>query len=347
MSEQFSRRKFAALSGAALGHSFLWPSAPQQQSIETPFKYNKLVLRPSGINGQYDSVSVDCPFVFHHQGLWYMTFVAFDGIGYQTGLARSRNLVGWEKIGCILRRDPTSPIRKYNVAMNWILRENEMNSPGELAKVNGRFIGAYHAYPSAGYENGAAVIGIAQSTDLLHWEVGDPILLPKDGEEWERGGLYKPCLVKHEGKYHLFYNAKNNTTAPWNEQTGVVESVDLKTWTRYAGNPIIQNGGKGSLDEHFASDPCVLKNGAEWVFFYFGLDMQGTARELAATGPDLAHPTKYHKPLIDIGPSGSIDSRYAHKPSVVSSRGNLYHFYCAVGGNPEIRGISVARSRPW
>ena len=101
------------------------------------------------------------------------------------------------------------------------------------------------------------------------------------------------------------------------------------------------------MDEHFASDPCVVKNGREWVFFYFGLDMKGVARELVATGPDLMHPTKRSKPLIDIGPPGSVDSRYAHKPSVVSSGGDLYHFYCAVGGSPEVRGISVARSRPW
>jgi predicted GH43/DUF377 family glycosyl hydrolase len=334
------------LSGAALGHSLLGAEA-HERTIETPYKYNKLVLSPSGKKGEYDANAVDCPFVFHHQGLWYMTFVAFDGVGYQTGLAKSKNLLDWEKVGCILKRDPNSPIRKYNVAMNWIMRENDMNSTGELIKVDGRFMGVYHAYPGQGYEQGAAVIGLAHSVDLLNWEVGDPILHPEDGAEWERGGLYKPCLLKYGGKYYLFYNAKNNTAPPWHEQTGVAESPDLKTWKRYANNPIIRNGGPGSLDEHFASDPCVVKNGSEWVFFYFGLDMKGVARDLVATGPDLMHPTKRAKPLIDIGPPGSVDSRYAHKPSVVSSGGDLYHFYCAVGGNPEVRGISVARSRPW
>lgn len=346
MEISISRRTFIALSGAALGHGLLHAEAPQH-SVETPYKYNKLVLAPSGKDGEYDAKGVDCPYVFHHQGMWYMTFVAFDGIGYQTGLAKSKNLVDWEKVGCILKRDPSSPIRKYNVAMNWILRENDMNSRGELIKVDGRFVGVYHAYPGEGYEQGAAIIGLAHSTDLLHWEAGDPILHPEDGAEWERGGLYKPCLVKSNGKYYLFYNAKNNTQKPWHEQTGVAESTDLKTWKRYAENPIIRNGGPGSPDEHFASDPCVVKNGNEWAFFYFGLDMKGVARELVATGPDLMHPVKHPNPLIDVGPPGSVDSHYAHKPSVVTSGGDLYHFYCAVGGKPEIRGISVARSRPW
>jgi hypothetical protein len=53
--------------------------------------------------------------------------------------------------------------------------------------------------------------------------------------------------------------------------------------------------------------------------------------------------------LIDVGPPGSVDSTYAHKPSVVYHQGALYHFYCAVSGKwpNEVRGISVARSRPW
>jgi hypothetical protein len=50
-----------------------------------------------------------------------------------------------------------------------------------------------------------------------------------------------------------------------------------------------------------------------------------------------------------VGPEGSVDSTYAHKPAVVFHEGSLYHFYCAVSGKypSEVRGISVARSRPW
>ena len=53
--------------------------------------------------------------------------------------------------------------------------------------------------------------------------------------------------------------------------------------------------------------------------------------------------------LIDPGPAGSVDDDYAHKPSVITHDGTLYHFYCAVSGKwpNDIRGISVARSKPW
>jgi len=325
-------------------------AADKPISLQTPHKLNKLVLGPSNTAGAFDEKSVDCPFVFRYKGTWYMTFVAFDGAGYQTGLASSSDLIHWKNLGAILKRDPSNPMLKYNVAMNWLLRENNIRSEGNIQMVNGGYVGAYHAYPSEGYESGAAIIGLATSKDLMHWTAGPAILRPEDGADWERGGLYKPCLLRDDDTFYLFYNAKDHTTGSWHEQTGVATSKDLKTWTRYANNPIITNGPDGSPDAHFASDPCVLRNGSEWAFFYFGLDNKGVARELAATGPDLFHVTaKLPAPLIDVGAPGSVDGFYAHKPSVVSWKGDLYHFYCAVGGTKPnvVRGISVARSRPW
>ena len=314
----------------------------------TPYKYGKLALAASATAGDFDHRSVDCPFVFHHAAKFYMTYVGFDGTGYQTGLASGINLVDWKKEGCILRRDPASPITKYNIAMNWIVRENAMQSAGELKKIRGQFLGAFHAYPNAGYEDGPAVIGLCWSKDLLHWELGDIVLKPDDGAEWEKGGLYKPCLVEDGGAYYLFYNAKN-AARRWNEQTGVATSKDLKSWTRYAGNPIVANGGPDSGDERFASDPCVVRNGAEWAMFYYGLSRAGKAQDFLATGKDPFHFTKANEVLIPVGEPGTVDSTYAHKPSVVFHQGALYHFYCAVSGKypNEVRGISVARSKAW
>jgi predicted GH43/DUF377 family glycosyl hydrolase len=342
-----TRREFVAASVIAMaGRAF---PACSFDRIGTPYKFGNLVLTASGQDGAFDKVSVDCPFVFKHDGHFYMTFVAFDGAGYQTGLASSPDLVTWKNEGAILRRDPSSPVLRYNVAMNWIMRENGLYSPGQLKKVHGDYIGVYHAYPSQGYEQGAAVIGLCRSKDLRSWKVDPPCLKPEDGAEWEHGGLYKPCLLEHAGSYYIFYNAKNQTEGSWHEQTGVAVSKDLKTWSRYSGNPIIRNGGPGSPDERFASDPCVLQDEKEWVFYYFGLDARGVARDLVATGPDLYHATKCDRVVIDVGPKGSVDSAYAHKPSVIQHKGVLYHFYCAVSheSKNEVRGISVARSRPW
>jgi len=334
---------------ATLGPAAGWGTSRGIARYATPFKYGKLVLSSSPQKNAFDSRSVDCPFVFMHDGLFYMTYIGYDGTGYQTGLASSRNLVDWQRVACILKRDPASSVTRYNVAMNWVVRENPLRSPGRLKRIRGRFLGAYHAYPNSGYESGPAVIGLCWSGDLLHWELDAPCLLPQDGAAWERGGLYKPCLVEEAGSFYLFYNAKTATPDNWREQTGVAVSSDLKTWKRYERNPIIANGGPGRPDERFASDPCVLKDGDTWAIFYYGLDAEGVARDLLALGKDPLRPEKVADILIDTGPPGSVDETYAHKPSLIYHDGALYHFYCAVSGKypNEVRGISVARSRPW
>ncbi len=333
----------------------VWPAAqPDFSRYETPHKYGKLVLAADPAADAFDHRSVDCPFVFRAKGEFYMLYVGFDGAGYQTGLAVSRDLVRWRKLGCIVPRDPASPVARHSVALNWILREASFDSPGELKKVRGRYVGVYQVYPGAGYEVGPGRIGLCWSDDFRRWELGEICLRPEDGADWERGGLYKPCLIEVSGTYYLFYNAKTQNLPKsegggWREQTGVATSTDLKTWKRYEGNPILRNGGPGSPDERFASDPCVVLDGKRWLLFYFGLDKKGKARDLLATGDGPFQMTKSDRILIDVGPPGTVDSTYAHKPSVVMHRGILYHFYCAVSGRHpnEVRGISVARSRPW
>jgi predicted GH43/DUF377 family glycosyl hydrolase len=353
MSYDLSRRALLAGGAVALGGAALPVSARRAADpvapFRTPYKLNRHVLLGSHVPGSFDEKAVDCPFVFFHDGRFYLTYVGFDGIGYQTGIAVSDDLVNWERQGVILARDPSDPVTRYNVAAASILRENELYSPGRLIKIDGRYVCAWHAYPGAGYEEGPAVIGLAFSTDLKTWHREAPILRPEDGAEWERGGLYKPYLVKHGDTFYLFYNAKT-ADKQWHEQTGVAISKDLKTWRRYPGNPIIRNGPAGAPDSRFASDPFVVSHRGKWALYYFGLSASDNkARDLVAIGNDPLHYTKANEVLIDIGPPGSIDDGYAHKPALVYWKGDLYHFYTAVGGPypNDVRGISVARSRPW
>lgn len=362
MSQVVTRRTFVSGAGAMLLADRAWSTGeerplPTPPGLETPHKLGRLVLGGSKLAGAFDEKSVDCPFVFRGDDRFYMTFAGFDGVGYQTGLASSDNLVDWKREGCILHRDPASTITRYNIAMTWILRENDIASQGKPLKVDGQYVGAWHAYPGAGYEAGPAVIGLCRSRDLRHWRVDPPCLHPDDADTaaWEQGGLYKPCLVLHGGTYYLFYNAKTkpveeNGHVNWFEQTGVAMSKNLRNWKRSKLNPLLRNGSGTAWDSHFASDPCVLQYGRQWAFFYFGLSTaDGKARELLALSPDLTSPRKTNSILIDPGAKGTVDDDYAHKPSLITHAGVLYHFYCAVGGKwPEdVRGISVARSRPW
>ncbi|WP_346344716.1 hypothetical protein [Sphingomonas sp. dw_22] len=346
-----SRRQ--ALTGLGVG-LIASPALGQARGIDpapfrTPYKLGRLILEKSGDTSAFDSQFVDAPLMFRGPDRFYMAYYGFDGTGYQTGLAESDDLIHWRKRGIILARDPSSPITRYNVAMSSILREPDLHSQGRPIKVGGRYVASWNAYPKPGMEEGPAVIGLAWSDDLIHWRrEPEPILRPEDGAPWEHAGLYKSFLTRDGGTYYLFYNAKTHDT-PWLEQIGVATSLDLKNWKRHPGNPIVKVGEPGSNDARFAANPYVLRYRGMWAMYYYGYTSRRGARDLLAIGRDPFHFEKVSEPMIDRGPPGTVDETHAHKPSIIWHDGALYHFYCAVSGQypNEVRGISVARSKPW
>src|SRR4051812_8145423 len=63
------------------------------EEVKTPYKYG-LVLAPES-----NSQKIDCPTVFKKGNNWYMSYLVFDGRGYETWLAKSKDLLHWEKMG--------------------------------------------------------------------------------------------------------------------------------------------------------------------------------------------------------------------------------------------------------
>ena len=321
------------------------------QQVTPRTRLPKHVLAASYRVGAFDSHAVDCPFLFHHEGRFRMTFIGFDGIGYQTGIAASDDLEQWTGRKLLIGRGDAGSFREFNFALTWIIRDNDLFGRGELRRIDGQYVGTYHAYPKPGYETGPAAIGFCRSPDLEHWAIDPPCIHSRDGAAWERGGLYKSCLLDHDGRFYLFYNAKTEGS-PWIEQTGLATSDDIEHWKRHPASPVVPVGPKGAHDDVFASDPCVLRAGDTWVMFYYSLSSDGRARDCVAFSDDLVHWDKAPAPILDVGPEESIDSRYAHKPGIIHHSGRLYHFYCAVSREPtgrigeiatgERRGIGLA-----
>jgi len=313
--------------------------------------YPDFVIGPDpGVAGYGNVHMTDCPTVYQLPGddRWYMSFIGFDGMGYQSFVARSNDLVRWEQLGLAFGYGPEGEFDHGGRVLGAYLYESyDIKAPRTLKRHKGRFWSLYGAYPlQGGYELRPGYEGVASSDDGLAWmRASDRYILSvhdADCGEWEKDCIYQPWLVERDGRFYDFYNAANGGI----EQLGVATSLDLIHWARYPGNPVLRNR-PGGYDERFCSDGKVFWDTDHWVVFYFGVDGSGHAHVMIAFSRDLEHWTAHPEPLYKAGgnPSG-IDAQHAHKISLVYRPDNdtFYMYYCAVG--PKGRGIGLITSKP-
>jgi len=303
------------------------------------------------IKGFENVKMTDVPTVFQINGndKWLMTFIGFDGKGYQSFIAESDDLVNWTNMQLAMGYGPKGEFDHGGVVLGAYLYESyEIKAPRKLKKKDEKFYSLYGAYPrQGGYELRPGYEGIASSENGFKWKRAkkEPILsvFQEDCGEWEKDCIYQPWLIEHEGKYYNFYNAANGSI----EQLGLAVSTDLLEWKRYKHNPVIPIGPKGSYNEKFSSDAKIFWDKDHWVAFFFGVG-NGGAHIMVAFSRDLYNWTVDPEPLYKAGgnPSG-IDEKYAHKISLVWNPTNetYYMFYCAVDENGK-RGIGLITSKP-
>jgi predicted GH43/DUF377 family glycosyl hydrolase len=316
------------------------------------FYYPDHVVPPQPIIPGFENIKMtDVPTVFQIEGdiKWYMSFIGFDGSGYQSFIAESTDLIHWTNIHLAMGYGPEGTFDYGGVVLGAYLYESyDIKAPRILKKKDGNYYSLYGAYPrQGGYELRPGYEGIALSPDAIKWQraKNEPILsvYQSDCQEWEKSCIYQPWVVEHQGVYYNFYNAANGNI----EQIGIATSLDLLNWNRHPDNPVLSNGPKGSYHESFSSDGKVFWDNDHWVMFYFGVG-RGGAHIMAAFSQDLIHWTCDEEPLYKSGgnPSG-IDQKYAHKISLIWNPENetYYMFYCAVDENNN-RGIGLITNRP-
>ena len=299
-------------------------------------------------------LGTDVPTVYQVPGSdkFFMSFVGFDGSGYQSFVAESDDLLHWGNYRLAMGFGPTNEFDHGGCVIGAFLYESyDIKAPRWLKRRDGHFWTLYGAYPrQGGYELRPGYEGVAVSDDGLIWRRGQdrPILAVQDRDcgAWEKDCIYQPWLVEHAGRFYDFYNAANGRF----EQTGIAISTNLLSWQRHAGNPVLRNR-PGGYDEGFCSDPKVFRDGDHWTMLYFGVG-RGGAHIMAAFSHDLLTWTAHPEPLYKAGgnPSG-LDRQYAHKISLIyqPKSDTFYLFYNAVPGKKDAtggRGIGLITSKP-
>jgi beta-xylosidase len=278
-----------------------------------------------------------------------MSFIGFNGKGYNSFVAESTNLVQWTnpKLAMGFGKEGDFDFGGCVIGA-YLYGSYDIKAPRVLKKRDGKYWTLYGCYPKqGGYEIDPGYEGVASSDDGMTWKrAKDKYILSvhdADCGEWEKDCIYQPWLVEHEGRFYNFYNAKH--MPDWIEQMGGATSTNLLDWKRYASNPIVRVR-QGGYDEKFCADGKVFRDGDHWVMFYFGVG-KGGAHIMAAFSRDLMHWTAHPEPLYKAGgnPSG-LDKQFAHKISLVYNPKNetFYLYYCAVGSKG--RGIGLITSKP-
>ena len=313
--------------------------------VETPCKYG-VVLK--GEPGEL----VDCPTVFRHHEHWFMVFVSNKAkVGYQTELARSDDLLHWQRLGTILPFAKTG-WDAWQGDGGISLYDYRWDGTHELETHDGRYWLSYIGGAQHGYEPDPLSIGLASTTtpdEAQPWTryAGNPVLSPAqpDTRAFESVTLYKSTIIHDAAQttgwpFVMFYNGKRQQGN--HESIGMAASKDMTHWTRLGTEPVVDNApGKPAI----SGDPQITKIGDVWVMFYFGFRwLKGTtAFDTFACSRDLVHWTKWDgDPLVK--PSEPFDKTFAHKPWLLKHNGIVYHFYCAVG--TEGRVIALATSKP-
>jgi glycosyl hydrolase family 32 len=298
----------------------------------------------------FDGVDVPCVYQLPDQpDKWFMSFIAFNGKGYNSLVAQSTDLIHWEHSRLAMGFGREGEFDFGGCAIGAYLYESyDIKAPRLLKKHNGSFWTLYGCYAKqGGYELDPGYEGIARSDDGLTWQrAQDQYILsvhePEVGH-WEKHCIYQPWLVEHGGRFYNFYNAKH--MPDWIEQMGVAFSDNLFHWNRYDGNPIVRVR-PGEWDEKFCADGKVFRDGDHWVMFYFGVG-HGGAHIMIAFSYDLLHWRAHPEPLYKAGGHpGGLDSKHAHKISLVyhPERDMFYLHYCATGEKG--RGIGLITSKP-
>lgn len=321
------------------------------QEVKTPFKYG-LVMVPKDTQHK-----MDCPTVFRKGDHWYMTYLIYGGRGYETWLAKSKDLLNWENLGRILSFSDTAAWDQNQKAGYNALTDTKWGGKYKLAKYKGKYWMSYFGGKEKGYEVEPLSIGMAYTNKhpakVQEWaRLTQPVLTSADADVrwWEnRNKLFKSTVIEDKQQltgypFVMYYNAvgdslANNKKTRWYERIGMAVSDNMVNWKRFLKDPVVHH------PVGITGDGVIQKIDNTWVMFYFGAfwkDRKGAFNRFAASN-DLMNWTDWDGENL-IESSENYDELYAHKSFVLKYKDVVYHFYCAVNKKDE-RGIAVATSK--
>ena len=246
------------------------------------------LVPPSGRD--WDGLSIGGPAVISAAGQYHMWYqgrgLSFYGFGSALGYAASSDGLAWAKYA-------GNPVLEPGEPGEW-----DSAYRGQVAVLEEG--GLYKMWYSGGPPDGAWQTGYATSTNGLDWNIysGNPVLEAGAAGSWDEIESDGPSVIKDGATYKMWYHGCNADYTLCS--IGYATSPDGVTWTKHAGNPVLQQT-PGQWDESGLGWPRVIKNVAGYEMWYYSGGKLGRA-----TSPDGAAWIKYAgNPVLSEGWDGA------------------------------------------
>ena len=170
-------------------------------------------------------------------------------------------------------------------------------------------------------------LGEASSTDGSVWtkvsvsgDGGAVLALPTVGNPFDKGGQRDPGVLYDSGAYNLYFTALDNGGArsigfASTPEIPVTKQPNNGSWSATA--QLLSGDGSG-FDSSEVAQPSVIKDGANYVMYYTGVDSGGTTRVGRATSASAGSGfTAGATAVLDLGATGAFDAAGVKDPVAV------------------------------
>eukprot|EP01065_Artemidia_motanka_P006438 TRINITY_DN13168_c0_g1_i2.p1 TRINITY_DN13168_c0_g1~~TRINITY_DN13168_c0_g1_i2.p1 ORF type:complete len:500 (+),score=82.72 TRINITY_DN13168_c0_g1_i2:182-1681(+) len=265
-----------------------------------------------------------------------------------TGLMRSTDMAHWE-----VKQDPVLVGTEDgwdadNVCVNGAVRTPDGGAA--LSYAGYRFASAHNGTGRNVDALGLARIPPGGVWDGVYTKTAEPIIPKGPSGAWDGSAIHEHDFVRLDnGTYVIFYAACcGDCPGGMCDQGGLALSDDLKTWTKYAGNPVLKwNRDRQRWDAKHRRPRGLNRVGDLWYLMYEGAafdsdpgsanctrDSVGLARSKDLLNWE-THPLQVSLPWQ----AGSgFDSEWTGWPRAHIENGTVYMFYAA--GGPDMLNVS-------
>ena len=187
-----------------------------------------------GPSGSWDAVSILEPTVLFDGSIYHMWYQGYDGSNRRIGYASSPDGVTWTK-------SQANPVLDTGSVGSW--DSSELRSPFVI--LDGELYRMWYT----GFDGSIQQFGYATSTDGVTWTKhnGNPIMGRGVGGSWDDVWMASPRVIMDGSSYEMLYSAFDGS----NVRIGYATSQDGLAWTKFDGNPVLNQGSLGSWDSRF------------------------------------------------------------------------------------------------